>query len=623
MRNKAIIITLMLAFCASMTTMAATRYKRGDIDHDGSVSPSDISALINYLLNGVWPEDPEPDPEPGPETFTVNGVSFTMLPVEGGTFTMGATSEQGTSDPYSSEYPVHQVTVSDFSLGQLEVTQELWLAVMGYNPSYYTSYNGYLDNLKRPVEQVSWGACQAFCAELTRLTGRHFRLPTEAEWEFAARGGNQSRHYKYAGSNTSSAVAWFWEDLPSHQAKAIGYGTQTVATKAANELGFYDMSGNVFEWCQDWYAAYTADAQTDPKGPETSTWRVCRGGDFYHFDRCCRVCYRYLYKPDVEIHFLGLRLALDNRPIVRTEIGDDAMTISATGYGNVALYVDGQAVSNPYNAPRGNEDYVIEVYATSQKPGKQMLQSETEYLVVPAKAQVYTVNGVSFSMVPVEGGTFTMGATSEQLSEAYDDETPAHNVTLADFSIGKTEVTQELWMAVMGSNPSNFTGDAQRPVENVSWNECQTFINRLNSLTGANFRLPTEAEWEFAARGGNPTYGYKYSGGYILNNVGWFRNNAYDVGSGSQDYGTHAVATKAPNELGLFDMSGNVWEWCQDWKGSYTDEAQSSPTGPYSGIGRIARGGSWDRIARLCRVSNRNNYSPMTRSNSLGLRLAM
>ncbi len=613
----------MLAFCASMTSMAATRYKRGDNNHDGIVDPSDLSALIDYLLNSVWPEDPEPEPEPGPETFTVNGVSFTMIPVEGGTFSMGATSEQGTADPFTAEYPVHQVTVSDFSIGQLEVTQELWMAVMGYNPSYYTSYNGYLNNYKRPVEQVSWGECAAFVAELTRLTGRHFRLPTEAEWEFAARGGNQSKHYKYAGSNSPGAVGWYWDNIPSQQIRSNGYGTQPVGTKAANELGLRDMSGNVFEWCSDWYGAYTADAQTNPTGPESSNWRVCRGGDFYHYDRCLRVCYRYLYKPDIKIHFLGLRLALDNKPLIATTMSDDAMTITATGMGDVTLYVNGQAVSNPYTIDRNDGDYVIEAYASSQKSGKPAVQSNVESIFVPAKCQVFTVNGVSFSMVPVDGGPFTMGATNEQTTDAYDDELPAHDVDLQPFAIGTTEVTQALWEAVMGSNPSGFAGDAQRPVENVSWNDCQTFIARLNQLTGKTFRLPTEAEWEYAARGGIASWFYLYAGGYIVDNVAWYSGNACEVGSASEDYGTHAVATKVPNELGIYDMSGNVWEWCQDWKGSYTDEAQSSPAGPYSGVGRVARGGSWDKAARQCRVSNRNNYSPMTRDNSLGFRLAL
>ncbi len=234
----------------------------------------------------------------------------------------------------------------------------------------------------------------------------------------------------------------------------------------------------------------------------------------------------------------------------------------------------------------------------------------------------YTVNGVSFKMVAVEGGTFTMGATAEQGSDASDDEKPAHQVTLSSFSIGQTEVTQELWQAVMGSNPSRFTGNLQRPVEYVTWNQCQTFITKLNQLTGHNFRLPTEAEWEFAARGGNQSRGYKYSGSNTVGDVAWYWDNIPSQSSGTAGYGTQTVATKAPNELGLYDMSGNVWEWCQDWWGSYSSEAQTNPTGPATGSIRVHRGGSWYDNAWYCRVSEHHS-NPSSYNYNLGLRLAL
>ena len=228
---------------------------------------------------------------------------------------------------------------------------------------------------------------------------------------------------------------------------------------------------------------------------------------------------------------------------------------------------------------------------------------------------IYTVNGVSFTMVTVEGGTFTMGATPEQGSDASIDEKPAQQVTLSSFSIGQTEVTQALWQAVMGRNPSNFTGDLQRPVEKVSWNACQDFISKLNRLTGKTFRLPTEAEWEYAARGGNRSKGYKYSGSNTIGDVAWYTSN-----SNSQ---THTVATKAANELGLYDMSGNVWEWCQDWYGSYSGEAQTDPKGSMYGLSRVYRGGSLYGNVRGCRVSYRYGYTPSNTFNDIGLRLAL
>ena len=218
------------------------------------------------------------------------------------------------------------------------------------------------------------------------------------------------------------------------------------------------------------------------------------------------------------------------------------------------------------------------------------------------------------NMVYVSGGTFTMGATSEQGSEADDYEKPTHSVTLSSFYLCKYEVTQALWRAVMGNNPSNFMGN-NLPVENVSWNDCQTFIFRLNNLTGKNFRFPTEAEWEYAARGGNRSRGYKYSGSNVLSDVAWYYDN-----SGGK---THPVGSKSPNELGLYDMSGNVWEWCTDWYGTYSSSAQTNPTGPLSGFFLVCRGGSWLCGAWSCRSSGRGNDSPDNRYYYLGLRLAL
>lgn len=228
-----------------------------------------------------------------------------------------------------------------------------------------------------------------------------------------------------------------------------------------------------------------------------------------------------------------------------------------------------------------------------------------------AKDEIITVNGVSFKMIAVEGGTFQMGATSE-LQDAWDDEKPVHSVTLSSYHIGETEVTQALWQAVMGGNPSYFKGD-NLPVEQVSWDDCQAFISRLNKLTGRNFRLPTEAEWEFAARGGNKSRGTEYSGSSNIDDCAW-----YDDNSGNK---THPVATKQPNELGIYDMSGNVWEWCSDWYGKYSSDAQTNPTGPASGSCRVIRGGSWGSSATYCRVTFRNCYAPGFRNGNLGLRL--
>ena len=229
-------------------------------------------------------------------------------------------------------------------------------------------------------------------------------------------------------------------------------------------------------------------------------------------------------------------------------------------------------------------------------------------LTIPVK------NGISIEMVKVEAGSFDMGATPE-MKKPYDWEKPVHRVTLTNnYYIGKYEVTQALWKIVMGSNPSNFKGD-NLPVENVSWNNCQKFISKLNKLTGKSFRLPSEAEWEYAARGGNKSRGYLYSGSNAIGDVAWYEGNS--------SFMTHAVGTKQPNELGIYDMTGNVWEWCQDWYDSYSSSPQTNPTGAVSGSYRVDRGGSWNCLARSCRASCRDRCTPDYRNNSCGLRLVL
>ena len=267
--------------------------------------------------------------------------------------------------------------------------------------------------------------------------------------------------------------------------------------------------------------------------------------------------------------------------------------------------------------------------SVSKNDTTSMVNTDTAKVVPPPpvikriEGKTFTVGDVSFIMKTVKGGTFTMGATSEQGSDVLNHERPVHKVTLSDFSIGETEVTQALWEAVMGNNPSHFKGDS-RPVESVSWYDCQTFLRKLNDATkgqrpeGKEFRLLTEAEWEFAARGGNTSNHTKYAGGSNPDDVAWY-NEDYKSG------GTHPVAQKVPNELGIYDMSGNVWEWCQDWlDDSYYDKSpKENPCNNTKATYRVTRGGSWGGHIEGCRVSFRNFETPGRPSISLGLRLAL
>ena len=463
-------------------------------------------------------------------TEVVNGVEFDMVYVEGGNLK-------------SSKF---EYQLENYHISATEVTQELWEAVMGttvamqrdkINPQMPLAGVGD----KYPIYYVSQKEAKEFCERLSRLTGRKYSLPIWQQWEYAALGGNKSHGYKYSGSDNANDVAWINSE-----------STHPVATKAPNELGIYDMSGNVYEWCD-------GDGQL-------------RGGSWM-CDASCAEC---------------------NNVNTRDSRSRDKI-------------VGFRVVENTSYRTR----------------------------VIDGKDFTTTINGVSFKMVFVEGGTFQMGAQKENPnganydSEAYGDESPVHNVTLSDYYIGETEVTQELWEAVMGYNPSHFKG-SNNPVEYVSWDDCQEFITKLNLLTRKTFCLPTEAEWEYAARGGKKSQGYKYSGSNDVYEVAWYWLNSskreYILGINMYVEYTNPVGTKSSNELGIYDMSGNVREWCSDWYGDYSSSSQTNPTGPTSGSDRVLRGGGCDDRAQSCRVVNRIGCSPGDRRSDnceIGFRLAL
>ena len=332
-------------------------------------------------------------------------------------------------------------------------------------------------------------------------------------------------------------------------------------------------------------------------------------------------------------------------PVHLTLSSGCSVTLQTDREGDI-LYVDGKRVGvspqrlelsygiHTIRAERGEQhtEKELEVMETGRETVVTLdfgLLSQIRWSSSVTPKQKEILSRLVGNMVRVDGGSFEMGATSEQGSDAYSDEKPVHEVRLSDYCIGKYEVRQSEWEAVMGNNPSGFKGD-DLPVEQVSWEDCHEFIRRLNALTGLNFKLPTEAQWEYAARGGRWSKGYKYSGSNDLGEVGWsWENSGVQVLTGEWDEKkvkknhcqTHPVGEKHPNELGLYDMSGNVWEWCQDWYGYYNRDTQVNSVGPARGSYRVARGGCWFRDAWFCRVSYRNCKTPVHCYSYLGLRL--
>lgn len=315
----------------------------------------------------------------------------------------------------------------------------------------------------------------------------------------------------------------------------------------------------------------------------------------------------------------GLQLYADQRRVFdeiiakKKLIGETSQTCPVCGASNEinALYCPTCGWTYvPFQSKKMDEKRLVTAKELWESRGK----ADATIEEVPTHTLPQPIMELVHDMVRVEGGTFTMGGTREQGEDAFDDEHPAHKVTLSTYSIGRYPITQDQWESVMGNNPSHFKGE-KLPVECVSWFDCQEFAKKLSEMTGRRFRLPTEAEWEYAARGGKKGKRYKFSGGHILDQVGWYNEN-----SGGK---SHEVGKKSPNELGIYDMSGNIWEWVQDWKGEYLEAEQVNPTGPENGIERVCRGGGWNREIDRARVSYRGDDQDTLRYCSLGLRIAM
>jgi len=559
------------------------------------------------------------------DVITAGGLDLVAVPA--GTFEMGCTA--GQSGCQGDESPAHTVTLSrGFWMGETEITQGQWLTQVGNSPASFSSCGA-----DCPVESVGWYDALSFansvsvieniapCYDLSACSGsvgstftcsavgvnspsgsgydcEGYRLPTEAEWEYAARAGND---LLYAGSNVADDVAWHSGNTSS--------APEAVGLKLPNAYGLYDMSGNVFEWTWDLYSNYSNDTSSDPEGPTTGSDRVSRGGAWNNPDVTSRLANRDDDAPGTHEYETGLR-------IVRS------VPIDADGDGAL-MYED----CDDNDADLGN----IANDATCD-----------------GVEDILTADGIDLMAVPA--GTFEMGCTSAQQSAGScgADESPAHSVTLSrGFWMGKTEVTQGQWLAQMSNSPSNFSscgGDC--PVESISWHDTLAFANAasisqsldpcydlsacsgtagsdlscssvgVTSSTGSpydcdGYRLPTEAEWEYAARAGTDLL---YSGSDVADDVAWHAGNTSNA--------PQAVGQKLSNDYGLYDMSGNVWEWTWDWYGSYSSTAETDPEGPSTSDQWVTRGGGYNAPEGMTRISQRGSSFSGEAFPSHGFRIA-
>ena len=506
------------------------------------------------------------------ESKNTIGMSFMLIP--SGEFLMGSPeSEDRIFGDFEAQRRV-KIT-SSFLLGVHEVTQSQYESVMGRNPSHFKGANN-------PVEQVSWRDAEAFCAKLSSLpaevaAGRVYRLPTDAEWEYACRAGTTTAYSFGDDAEDLGEYAWFRDN-----------STKTpheVGKKRPNGWGLYDMHGNVWEWCED-------EGRLGPS-------RVFRGGCWDFVAAACRSALRLAPDSSFRLNDLGFRLALSS-PSVKSPEAEQP--------------VAGQA------PPRA-----VAPFDAAQAKVHQKVWADHLGLPVESKNTI----GMSFMLIP--SGEFLMGSPSDE-AYRYENEGPQHRVRITKaFYMGVTEVTQGQWFAVMKTKPWGRQqyvkeGDAY-PATYVTWHDAVEYCGKLSALEGKEYRLPTEAEWEYTCRGGKSTaysFGSDASG---LKNHAWFTENADDIG---EEY-AHEVGGKQPNPFGLYDMHGNVQEWCSDTNGDYSSSAVVDPVGPPTGEARVFRGGSWRAPglqlrpydAAGCRAAFRSSNLPTLRLNDLGFRLAL
>ncbi|MCY3017670.1 MAG: SUMF1/EgtB/PvdO family nonheme iron enzyme [Planctomycetota bacterium] len=501
------------------------------------------------------------------------GVTLELVLIPAGRFLMGSPA---TEDEREQDETQHEVIISrPFYMGKYEVTQEQYEAVMGENPSRFKG-------AKHPVEMVSWDEAQEFCRKASAKTGKTVKLPTEAEWEYACRAGTTTVYCSGDDFEAIKQVTWCSYD---GQWGSAG-GTTPVGSLKPNAWGLYDMHGNAYEWCEDWYGDYPERAATDPKGTAEGDGRVTRGGSWFHPPRSCRSADRNRCPPREPHDDQGFRVVVAGLP---AKVETDTVT------------------THPDTGPVQPETEAVQPPTTDQK------QETAVAGALPKELVLDLGKGVTLELVLIPAGKFLMGSPATE-KERDPDETQ-HEVTISKpFYMGKYEVTQEQYEAVTGWNLSYSKG-ARDPVENVSWDDAQEFCKKASATLPLTIlsprggqgkwtvRLPTEAEWEYACRAGTTT---RFSSGdtdSALADVAW-----YDANSEGK---THAAGQKKPNAWGLYDMHGNVWEWCQDGYGRYAAGAATDPTGPATDdFSRVLRGGCWKFAPGLCRSAHRGrgNY---------------
>ena len=556
------------------------------------------------------------------QIFNEAGLQVPMVWCPPGTFSMGSPGSQKEAEKDEVQ---HRVTFTEgFWIGQTEVTQKQWQDLMGTNPSWQEG------GANHPVENVSWEDAKRFIQRLNEKLGKTlYRLPTEAEWEYACRAGTETEFH--TGRSLSAEQANYDGRFPySGITQGVYRGKTTpVRSFAANPWSLHDMHGNVWEWCEDGLRPFDENPQTDPIGPELGIYRVIRGGSWNSNEESCRSADRRNFGIKERNGYVGFRLVRNGNESSKSKVIVARRVITPAK--EVA-----ENKSKPTEEKREVESQTLPLPNTSKpKSEKSSPDNQTKEAVIAEKPddkivdplpkagdlQTFREGGFEITMAWCPPGSFLMG--SPESEKQRDKDETQHRVTVTQgFWLGQTEVTQAQWKAVMDSNPSNFVGDTL-PVDSVSWDDAIEFIKRLNAKVGKEvYRLPTEAEWEYACRAGTNTP--FHTGKNLTTDQANYNGNYPYAGFPKGEYRekTLPVGSFPGNAWGLQDMHGNLWEWCQDWKGDYAAGEQVDPGWPDSGARRVLRGGSWVGGGGGCRSAYRGGSTPGYRNHHIGFRLA-
>ena len=606
---------------------------------------------------------PSPLPVNNPAKIT-NSIGMKLVRVPAGTFTMGSKVSPkevhqrypgGKEEHYEGETP-HQVVLSHaFYMGIHEVTVgqfRRFVEADGYkteaerdgsggygydsetniyiqDPKYSWLHPGFEQDDNHPVVNVSWNDAVAFCRWLSRLEGLKYRLPTEAEWEYSCRAGS-SHEFTYGndaeqlvgfGNVADASLRTKFPYILTVRSNDGSIFTTRVGSYRPNQFGLYDMHGNVFEWCSDWYGDYPTSSVVDPVGPATGSHRVMRGGCWDGNAAICRSAGRDGSVPSFLGFSRGFRVALGHDETLnsRNAPSSDDPFADAPPAGSDPFGGPPPTMEDPFRRrnPDGEEGN-LKNEQSAKSPSQSTRQSGEK---LPTSN-----NSIGMKLARIPKGTFMMGSPKSE--DGRSSEEMQHSVTISqDYYLGVMEVTQGQYEKVIGTNPSYFQNRVNRknessmyPVEQVSWEDAVEFCKKLSDLpeekkAGRVYRLPTEAEWEYACRAGSMTAFSFGESPKLLGDYAWF--------GGNSNRQTYLVGQKKANAWGLYDMHGNVWEWCSDLYGDYPKRALTDPVGSRDGDIRVNRGGGWEEDAADCRSAIRSYNDPSVRFSVLGFRVAL